>query len=579
MIQHLLDLNIYPFFSVSKSMSVLVALASVPGLMGTQEAIRQGQQKERREEHRARRCNFIASCIKSSVRAREINGRPLIIRDGGIYIDTCTVDGTSLGHQVAGYYLPYPESPYEGLVTTITDAAPYMNWIFVDSNTSQVRYGVRKDAQPNFTGPFDCTRQDRRLTFQGWEGFCAVEVKEGVWSLFFDVDDDGLRTKVAPGTRVLEIELKRVEKRWKKEIQTRHLDQTTNRVRELDSQHRERVQDPSAPKMSNTGKIDAEKHKTSTILQGAKAERPSSMHGIVGNQSQKLDNFQISSENIRITPRTPDLKIQIQEPFDSHPAQRSPSSPPAKHSLVACSPTLPHPSIRQPNSPTTIIRVQPPVILSTYQHLTPRRKKGSQSYSHTPQIDRHTSTSGFDPHRLYSNTQNDLATQSTTSTEDYRTLINLTPPTFLGDLAFHRTEEWDSMKEITESRARKILRRLGEGSKRRKKSRRKRGRQSDRMGDRLELERKKDRERSAREFGERTRKEESRHLLNKASMRGEMERGRIRNQDSTKKADKRKNVHTTKQSSPPHEGPVISWVRRSLSAARPDPARWYLCRT
>jgi hypothetical protein len=65
-------------------MSLLLAMAAVPGMLGTQEAVRQGQQKERREEHRARRCNLVASCTKSSPRAPEINGRPLVLRDGAV---------------------------------------------------------------------------------------------------------------------------------------------------------------------------------------------------------------------------------------------------------------------------------------------------------------------------------------------------------------------------------------------------------------------------------------------------------------------------------------------------------------
>jgi hypothetical protein len=65
-------------------MSLLVALVATPALLGTQEAIRQSQQKERREEHRARRCNLIARCIRSSIRCVEINGRPLVLRDGEV---------------------------------------------------------------------------------------------------------------------------------------------------------------------------------------------------------------------------------------------------------------------------------------------------------------------------------------------------------------------------------------------------------------------------------------------------------------------------------------------------------------
>ncbi|KAF2631860.1 hypothetical protein BU25DRAFT_358194, partial [Macroventuria anomochaeta] len=211
-------------------LGILIAAIVAPGLLGSQEAIRQGQSKDKREEQRARRCNLIATCVKSSPRSREIDGRPVVLRNGKLWVDTTTEDGESLGHMYAGYYLPYPDTKYEGLVTTITDVAPIMNWVYIDRETHEAKYGVRADAQPNLTGPFDCTRQDRRLTFDGWEGWCAVEEYEGYWCLYFDVDDDGLKSKVAPGTRVLEIELSRTEKRFKKEKEARQQDQTTKRA-------------------------------------------------------------------------------------------------------------------------------------------------------------------------------------------------------------------------------------------------------------------------------------------------------------------------------------------------------------
>ncbi|KAF2261978.1 hypothetical protein CC78DRAFT_583080 [Lojkania enalia] len=221
---------------------ILISVIAAPGLLGTQEAIRQSQAKEKREEHRARRCNLIATCVKSSLRSREINGRPIVLKNGKLYIDTGTSDGAPFGHPYAGYYLPYPDVSYEGLVTTITDEAPIMNWVYVDKDTYELKYGVRANAQPNFTGPFDCTRQDRRLTFDGWEGWCAVEEIPTLWALYFDKDDDGLRSKVAPGTRVLEIELTRKEKRWKKEVDARQEDQTTKR--EIDAKEDAPVDNP-----------------------------------------------------------------------------------------------------------------------------------------------------------------------------------------------------------------------------------------------------------------------------------------------------------------------------------------------
>ncbi|KKY24785.1 hypothetical protein UCRPC4_g02315 [Phaeomoniella chlamydospora] len=145
-----------------------------------------------------------------------------------MYVDTSTDvgDPTYNCHPFAGYYLPYPDAKYEGLVTTISEEIPMLNWTYVDKDTYNVRYGVRADAQSHLTGPWNCTRQDRRMTFESWEGFVAVEEEENLWAVRFDRDDNGLRGKVS-GKRVLEIELTRREKRWKRDVTARHEDQST----------------------------------------------------------------------------------------------------------------------------------------------------------------------------------------------------------------------------------------------------------------------------------------------------------------------------------------------------------------
>ncbi|TGO52601.1 hypothetical protein BCON_0138g00190 [Botryotinia convoluta] len=190
--------------------SLLIALVTAPALLATNEAIRQGQTKDRKEEHRARRCNLIASCVEASPLSIEVDYRQIL------FINKDMNDPTL--HPFAGYYLPYPDSNYEGLVSTITDVAPIMNWIYVDRETYEVKYGVRLDAQLNITGPFDCTRQDRRLTLEGWEGFCAVKEEANgeetdMWALYYDRDDVRLIGKLGKDRKVVEIELSRQEKR------------------------------------------------------------------------------------------------------------------------------------------------------------------------------------------------------------------------------------------------------------------------------------------------------------------------------------------------------------------------------
>ncbi|KAI2633118.1 hypothetical protein GGS26DRAFT_590713 [Hypomontagnella submonticulosa] len=224
---------------------MLLALTIAPALLGTQEAIRQSQSKNKREEHRARRCNLFVSCVKQSIRSRDISGKLVVLKDNKLYITTGTPseDGqpttTGSGYPFSGYYLPYPEKSYEGLVSTISDDPPMLNWIYVDKDTYEVKYGVRADAQPHITGPFDCTRQDRRMTLEGWEGFVAVEEFPGIWALYFDRDDDGLVTKVPMGTRVLEVELTRREKKERKPEPDPNAPQTLD---EKMRQHKEQTQ-------------------------------------------------------------------------------------------------------------------------------------------------------------------------------------------------------------------------------------------------------------------------------------------------------------------------------------------------
>ncbi|KAH8880944.1 hypothetical protein GQ53DRAFT_832790 [Thozetella sp. PMI_491] len=185
----------------------IVAFSAV---FGTAEAIRHTQSEARKKEHRTRKNNMIVHCRKSSVFSNAIEGKHIVLSGDKLYVDTGRDYDKSFGHPFAGYYLPYPDTQYSGLVSTICDEPPIMNWIYVERETYAVKFGTRPYAQPNLTGPFDCTRQDRRLTFGGWEGFFVVK-EDDFWALYFDVDGDGLAGKVADGVPKLEVNLLRIE--------------------------------------------------------------------------------------------------------------------------------------------------------------------------------------------------------------------------------------------------------------------------------------------------------------------------------------------------------------------------------
>lgn len=124
-------------------------------------------------------------------------------------------------HHFEGYFFPHPEHKWrkgEGLVSTVTNDPPLLNWVYIDKDTYEVKYGNKKESEGQMIGPWDCTPIDRRMTFDWWEGFAVAEEKDEEgrmlgWGLYFDCDDDGLREKVPLDRRVMEVELVRREMR------------------------------------------------------------------------------------------------------------------------------------------------------------------------------------------------------------------------------------------------------------------------------------------------------------------------------------------------------------------------------
>jgi hypothetical protein len=93
-------------------------------------------------------------------------------------------------------------------VSTISQDPPTLNWIFVDRNTHEVKYGSRADANGHLLGPWDWTEDEVGLTMEGWEGFVAVEEEQDFWAVYYDRDDSGLKKRVH-GRRVLQCSLER----------------------------------------------------------------------------------------------------------------------------------------------------------------------------------------------------------------------------------------------------------------------------------------------------------------------------------------------------------------------------------
>jgi hypothetical protein len=100
------------------------------------------------------------------------------------------------GHKFCGYYFKYPsEEQHLGLVSTIADDPPMLNWLYVDKDTKAVRYGGRKDTIGHVIGPWGWNDDERFLTLRGDHAtFVARKVEEETeggevktrWGVYWD---------------------------------------------------------------------------------------------------------------------------------------------------------------------------------------------------------------------------------------------------------------------------------------------------------------------------------------------------------------------------------------------------------
>jgi len=247
----------------------LLTLTSIPVVTGVAQALSEQRRltspeaiRERKMDA-ARMAKFYIDvyCDAKSSRTKYVHGRRLVLRDGRVWIDEHLPALRSRPAFTArGFFLMYPDEevrwlivrdlarrglmadnsdgastatqtdhPPLGLVSQVQDDPPLLNWLYVDRETMELRYGNRSASRDHLVGPWDWTddRPDgmtdesddydpavaehhRGLTLEGHELFVAVEDPDsGEWQVYFDRADNGLEGFVAPGRKRLEISLER----------------------------------------------------------------------------------------------------------------------------------------------------------------------------------------------------------------------------------------------------------------------------------------------------------------------------------------------------------------------------------
>ncbi|PGH03155.1 hypothetical protein GX51_04190 [Blastomyces parvus] len=193
----------------------LLTIASIPTVIGVCEGVSEQKKANKRksDEKRLEKFYIDAFCEANSEEAKQLHGRRVVLRDNKVFLDSATPTSRSIpSHTAEAFYISYPDDEREptlGLVSTVSVDPPMLNWIYVDKNTFELKYGNRTQSREHLVGPWDWTEDQVGVTVQDIEGFVAVEEEEGVWAVYFDARGDGLRWGVGRKKKVVEISLER----------------------------------------------------------------------------------------------------------------------------------------------------------------------------------------------------------------------------------------------------------------------------------------------------------------------------------------------------------------------------------
>lgn len=60
-------------------LGIITAIAACPAIIGTNQAVIQGQHKSAKEKHRGLKTNLVVSCTGTSSGSHEVNGRSVVL--------------------------------------------------------------------------------------------------------------------------------------------------------------------------------------------------------------------------------------------------------------------------------------------------------------------------------------------------------------------------------------------------------------------------------------------------------------------------------------------------------------------
>ncbi|KAK0718077.1 hypothetical protein B0T26DRAFT_645097 [Lasiosphaeria miniovina] len=163
----------------------LLVIAGIPTTIGVCEALSAQKKADAAAKEKAK--FFLTTTV--SLDGEEPVECFCVLKGGKLWIDHPAYPMP--GHKFLGWYFTYPsEAQHLGMVSTIQDDPPALNWIFVDKDSNMVRHGGRQDTLGGHTiGPWNWSSDEQWLTLEGDAArFVAVEQENRKWAVAWDRD-------------------------------------------------------------------------------------------------------------------------------------------------------------------------------------------------------------------------------------------------------------------------------------------------------------------------------------------------------------------------------------------------------
>ncbi|KAL4809289.1 VPS28 protein-domain-containing protein [Aspergillus unguis] len=181
----------------------LLALTAIPTVTGISLGCSEQRKQNQREDDERRMEKFYTDveCTEDIEEADELDGKRLVLRDSKVYIDDPSPANRKVeAHAGQAFYINYPEPDHMkdlkrglGLVSTIQDSPPMLNWIYADKETHELKYGNRTQSCEHVPAPWDWRDEEVTITLEKQGGFFAVKEKDGSWAVYFDRGWDDLQ--------------------------------------------------------------------------------------------------------------------------------------------------------------------------------------------------------------------------------------------------------------------------------------------------------------------------------------------------------------------------------------------------